>query len=206
MQPEAFWDILGKSQVNCDELCWVRLPVTSRTEKKDNVYTQCILSNTIRTYSLQSSTTLCIRYIMLIKFFGAPFIDFHWSPCCCYFRFNFPQHHAGTPLFGTTNAPDLATLATHWLGQSAMPGCQRCLLVGSLGDFTSLRAARDSCDMNNYSLGRNAPNTQPCHTTSTKTSACLWLRLFGRSTRLNARQNCHPRWATAWTVWTVSQG
>lgn len=77
---------------------------------------------------------------------------------------------------------------------------------GTLGDFTSLRAARDSCDMNNYSLGRNAPNSQPCHTTSNKTSACLWLRLFGRSTRLNARQNCHPRWATAWTVWTVSQG
>ena len=88
---------------------------------------------TIRTYSLQFSTPLSMRHIVLTKIIWSAF---HWRICCC-FCFNFCQHRAGTPLFGTTNAPDLATLATHWLGQSAMPGCKRCLKVGSLGNFTS---------------------------------------------------------------------
>ena len=178
-------------------------------DRKDNVYTRCILSNTIRTYSLLSSTTLCMRHIMLIK---NTWSAFHWfslksksmlllssfqlpsTPCwhptlwhskCTWFG------HSGHALAGAVCDAWMPTVSVYWCGPL---------------EISRLRAARDSCDMNNYSLGRNDPNTQPCHTTLTKTSACLWLRLFGRSTRLNARQNCHPRWATAWTVWTVSQG
>ena len=80
-------------------------------DRKDNVYTQCILSNTIRTYSLQSSTTLCMRYIMLIKniWSGA----FHWFSLKCMlllFSFQLPS----TPCWHPTLWHNKCT----WFGHS----------------------------------------------------------------------------------------